>query len=345
MNTINDLINDGYAHWNEPERLARIGAELESRTRLTQARVFLERSIELDPLNPEPYSNLSFAYFRMPGNFAKQGEKAIVDGIEATDSDFLKAWYVAFQEDDSVATLLIEDVKNSTDLLVQFTLAGSLQWRGEMDASYDLFKKTFALVPEGTTPKGLEMYCSALCWMAGQYPEINLEADILPIVKNLIRSAPDTYSHRAIELQIFQVLKNWEMVKDTALRILRDFPDEETTMLALAIAYDKLQDFDRAILWLNRAIGTKPSFARARVLLAKIYETQEKVVLAEEVMREIPVANPDYTFGNIQLAVFLYKIGKLDEATALFRPAFQKLKPWEKTSVEQSPEGKAMLGV
>lgn len=58
MITINDLINDGYAHWNEPERLARIGAELESRSRLTQARVFLDRAIALDPMNPEPYATL-----------------------------------------------------------------------------------------------------------------------------------------------------------------------------------------------------------------------------------------------------------------------------------------------
>lgn len=343
MITINDLINDGYAHWNEPERLARIGAELESRSRLTQARVFLDRAIALDPLNPEPYATLAFAYFRSPGNMSEQGENAMVDGIEATDSDFLKAWYVAFQEDESVATLLIEDVKNSPDLTVQFTLAGSLLWRGRNEESYNLYQKTLALVPEGATPKGLDSYCSSMCWMAGQHPEINLEEDVLPIVKNLIRTAPDSYSNRAIELQIFQVLKNWEKVKETALSILREFPDEETTMLALAIACEKLGELDHAILWLNRAIGAKPSFARARVTLAKIYESQEKIALAEEVMREIPVAFPEYTFGNIQLAVFLYKNGKEDEATAIFRSAYGKLRPWEKSSAEQSPEGKAML--
>lgn len=60
-------------------------------------------------------------------------------------------------------------------------------------------------------------------------------------------------------------------------------------------------------------------------------------------MREIPVAFPEYTFGNIQLAIFLYKIGKEEEATAIFRATYGKLRPWEKTSAEQSPEGKAML--
>jgi tetratricopeptide (TPR) repeat protein len=343
MNTIPDLIHDGFSHWNEPERLARIGSELESRTRLPQARIFLERAISLAPEHPEPYSSLAFAYFRDAVNYSEEGENAMVDGIEATNSDVLKAWYAALQEDESIATLLIEEVRQSEDITVQFTLAGSLLWRGRTEESYALFQKTIARMPDGATPKGLDSYCSSMCWMSSQKPEINLERDILPHVKNLIRTSPETYSFRALELQVFQVLKNWQRVKEIAHGILHDFRDEETTMLALAIAYEKLEQLDHAILWLNRAIGAKPSFVRARINLARIYESQEKLDLAEEIMREIPLAFPEYNFGKINLAMFLYRIGKHDEAIALFRATYSKLKPWEKTNAERSPEGKAML--
>ena len=343
MKTILDLIHDGYSHWNEPERLAVIGAELESRTRLPQARIFLERSIELAPDNAEPYTSLAFACFRDSVNLSEDGEKAFVDGIENTNSDVLKAWYAAFQEDDSIATLLIEDVRQSEDISVQFTLAGSLLWRGLTDESYAVFQKAIARMPEGATPKGLDSYCSSMCWMSSQKPEVNIERDILPHVKNLIRSSPESYSYRALELQVYQVLKNWEKVKEVALGILRDFPDEETTMLALGIACEKLEEYDHAIIWFNRAIGAKSSFVRARINLAKIYEKQEKIEIAEEIMREIPTANPSYNFGKINLSVFLYRIGKHDDAVGIFRPAYNKLRPWEKTSVGNSPEGKAMI--
>ncbi len=343
MKLLTHLIRDGYSHWNEPERLVQIGTELESRTRLQEARTFLERAIELAPENPEPYTPLAFAYFRDSVNHAEEGEKTFVEGIEATNSDILKASYVAIQEDDSIATLLIEEVKSSDDISVQFTLAGSLLWRGLTDESYDLYQRTITMVPVGATPKGLDSYCSSMCWMISQKPDINLERDVLPHVKNLIKSSPESYGNRALELQVFQVTKNWEKVKEVALGILRDFPDEETTMLALAIAYEKLEDLDRAIIWLNRAVGAKPSFVRARIHVAKIYEKQEKIELAEEIMREIPIANPDYNFGRINLSIFLYRIGKHDEALSLFRSAYSKLKPWEKTGVENSPEGKAMI--
>lgn len=83
--------------------------------------MFLDRAIALQSYESRTLRNPRIRV--LP--FAREGENAMVDGIEATDSDFLKAWYVAFQEDESVATLLIEDVKNSSDLTVQFTFAES----------------------------------------------------------------------------------------------------------------------------------------------------------------------------------------------------------------------------
>lgn len=35
-----------------------------------------------------------------------------------------------------------------------------------------------------------------MCWMAGQHPEINLEEDVLPIVKNLILHVSDPEQSR-----------------------------------------------------------------------------------------------------------------------------------------------------
>lgn len=352
QNTIAELLATAYTllpnnDKRSAEHLGRIGTELESRSRLAHARAILERAIQIDPLgHPEWYLSLAFAHFRdVTGSFAADGERIIVDGIEETDSDYLKASYLSILEggDGSDITEMIEYLAASEDVSVRFALGHSLLWRGEQHRAYTLLRETVDLLGDDEVAVGLDSYCGALNWMRGQGMDIDLKSEVLPYLERLIHFSPNVYNFRALKIQMYQTLKEYEHVKNAALEALAVFPDEETTMVALASAYEKLGDDDRAILWYNRAVGAKPNFARARVMLGKLYERLGKQDVAEQVFREIGVAYPDYYAGKIEIAYFLRRIGKHSEATSLFRYAYDHLKTFEKASVEQHPDGKQFM--
>lgn len=336
MATINDLINAGFQHWNEPARLVEIAEELESRSRLSQSRLFLDRALALDAnVSPYAYYTLAFTYFRDAGNRAEDGENALMDGIEATDSDIVKAWYAAMLEDESLAETLLNDVRINDDISVRLALGGALHWRGRIEESLDVFRGATAQVEPGKTPDGLKTYCSSLIWMYAQGFDIDLDTEVKPRIMDLLREYPERYSVISLTVQYYQVLQDWEQTAAMARRLLEIIPDEETTMLALAIALRNLNEEDRAIMWLNRAIGAKPSFARARAVLAGIYEKQGKFDLAEEIAREIPIMNPGYIMGKAFAADILRRIGKTDEAVAMFHEGYAAMKPYEKGEIAQ----------
>jgi hypothetical protein len=98
--TIQDLLKKADSHWDDADALIDIGTELESRTRLPEARRILERALGLAPKDfPEAYATLAFTHFRDNASTAEKGEMALIQGLEITDSDYLKAWYVAFIDD------------------------------------------------------------------------------------------------------------------------------------------------------------------------------------------------------------------------------------------------------
>lgn len=334
MATVIDLINAGYRHWNDPGRLVEIAEELEARSRLEQARLFLERALALAPEDyPKAYYTLAFTYFRDSGNRGEDGENALMDGIEATDSDIVKAWYAAMLEDDALSEILLAEVRENADISVQFALAGALHWRGRGEEALALFRETIAKVPAGETPEGVANYCSSVIWMKSTGMDVDLEAEVKPRLADLVRNYPDRYTVLSMTLQYFQALRDWQGVMHAAQRLLAVIPDEETTMLALGISYRNLEQYDHAIMWLNRAIGVKPSFARARIVLAAIYEKVGKPELAEEVALEIPSANPGYAVGKLQAADVLRRLGKTEQAVAMFREGYAALKPYEKGGV------------
>ncbi len=343
-NTIPFLVQKAYQHWDNAEIVGTIGVEMESRSRLPLARTLLGRALELDPIShPEWYANYAFAHFRDVGNLSSDGERIFVDGIEETDSDFLKASYLMIQEAEEVAQRIIEDIEHSQDLSVQFAFGYALMWRGEQERAWNVLSKAIANLGEGATPLGLDLYCASMNWMRGQGGRINMHTECLPYLARLIVHAPNVYNYRGLKVQMFQVLQDYVSVRDTALETLAIFPDEETTMYALAMAYHRLGDDDNAIAWYNRAIGAKPSFARARVQLGKIYEQRKQLDLAEHVFREIATAFPEYQMGKIDTAYFLHRIGKYDEAKALFRFGYDRIKPFERATVENHPEGKVLF--
>lgn len=347
MNTIPELLQAAYSRWNDAEQLGFIGMELESRSRLTFARVLLSRAIELSPLHhPEWYLSLAFAHFRDVGNLAADGEQILVSGIEETDSDFLKAAYLSVLEVDShddMADGLIDYLQESNEISVLFALGYSLLWRGDTQKAREILARAICLLPDQATVLGLDMYCGAMNWMFGQGSDINPLVDIYPYLQRLIRSFPDTYNYRALTIQMFQTMKNYDAVQTIAIETLRIFPDEETTMVALASALEKLDKKNEAIIWYNRAIGAKPSYIRARVMLAKLYERDGLTALAEQILREIPGAFPEFYAGTLEIAYFLHRHNRHEEAMSMFQYGYERLKPFEKATVEVHPDGKALF--
>jgi tetratricopeptide (TPR) repeat protein len=366
--TIAELLTLAYSNWDNAELLGRIGTELESRSRLEAARDVLGRALELAPFaHPEWYLSLAFAHFRDVSNISGEGERILIDAIEDTDSDFLKAAYLSVLEGDTGADEgiadLIEYLAESNNLSVRFALGHSLLWRGDAETSLVMLREAIAALPDDTSndaaslavPLGLDMYCGAMNWMRGQGHDIDLRSEVLPVLRRLIAAHPHVYNYRALTIQLFQTLRDYAAVRDTAHETLAVFPDEETTMVALASAYEKLgsdalqntsdsQTYSQmAVLWYNRAIGAKPSYARARQMLGRLYERRGELVLAEQVFREIPIAFPAYTLGRLELSYFLHRTGRTSEALSLFRYGYDHLKTFEKSGVEQHPEGKMLL--
>ncbi len=342
--TIEYLIDDGYTHWNNAERVGEIGIELESRTRLDLSRKFLRRALYLNPTGrPDWYMFLAYACFRDARRMDEDGESALTEGIEKTNSAVIKANYIAFMEDDQAAEEMIGEAHQSSDPSVLFTLASSLNWRGRADESLETFRKAAAITGDNEFPICIEDYPFTLGWAKAKGHDIDLEAESLPVLDRLIAHNPLAYRYRAIKLQNYQVLKDWQRVQDTCHEILEIMPDEETTMLALGIALEQQERQDEALMWYSRAIGAKPSFARARLNISKIYEKREQLDAAEDYLRQIPHANPDYTFGGIFLSIFLQRHKRHDEALRSFEDAYARLKTHEKSWVEQFPEGKELL--
>lgn len=344
MNTIVDLLDRAYMNWNMADRLGEIGLEFESRSRLALARKVLGRAIELEPeARPDWYASLAFAHFRDTANLAEDGERMLVEGIETTGSAMLMAWHAAFVEEDDIANQIFDIVRDQPELPVRFAYGQALLWRGRNDEALAVMRDAARRIAEDDLPSGLDSYIGALNWMFAQGANVDLDREVQPYLDRLIAAHPQAYQYHSLQIQRYQVEKDWEKVRETALETLQVFPDEETTMLALAGAYEKLGDDNRAILWYNRAIGAKPGYVRARAQLGRVYERLGLTDLAEQVFREIPVVNPGYRMGSISLAAFLYRAGNHDEAQEIFNTTYARLRPYEKGGLEQNPDTKVLF--
>lgn len=345
MLTNSQLILNGFKDWNSSTVTTQVGSELEERTRFDEARIFLNRAIELDPENtPRAYLSLAFTHFRDITSTAETGEEQLVNGIEHTNSDLLKAWHIAFVEEDNIAKEMIEILSPSQSLEVQLTLANSMLWRGDTEAAYQYCKKhSPALSINDIDVEAAKIYVGLMTWLSGKYPEINVLTDILPLAQEVVKLLPNSFSSHNARLMIFQTLQQWENVRDCAIDSLLFMPDNETLMLALAIAYEKLSCKDEAIMWYNRAIGAKNSYVRARIRLAKLLITLSQKDLAETIIREIPVANKNYKMGQIEAAYVLFELGKTKDALELFTNAYQHLQPYEKNAVDANPNSKRII--
>lgn len=339
--TIQDLLKKADSHWDDADALIVIGTELESRTRLPEARRILERALGLAPKDfPEAYATLAFTHFRDNASTAEKGEMALIQGLEITDSDYLKAWYVAFIDDPPARDYFIEYLGNHADPRLRIILGHALLWQGMHDESQRVLSEAIkGLGPEymDILPKELTVYCSSLVWLKGAKPDLDIEQRVIPILLALQERYPDVYMNHASEITAWQVLKNWNNVIDASKKTLAKFPDEETTMLAMALAYDKLGKPHHALHLLAKAIGIKPSFARARMVSARILESLGELELAKELIYQIPEANPQYAVGIVHTAIWAFEHGDKQSALEFYRRGYADLKPFEKSQFESHP--------
>ncbi len=339
--TIQDLLSKAETNWDNAEVLIQIGTELESRTRLPEARRILERALGLAPKEyPDAYATLAFTHFRDNASTAEKGEMALIQGLEITDSDILKAWYVAFIDDPPARDYFIEYLSQHRDPRLRMILGHALLWQGMHDESELVLSEAMkGLGPElmEVLPKELTVYCSSLVWLKGAKPELEIEQKVIPIIHALQDRYSDVYMNYATEITAWQVLKDWNKVIESCKKTLAIFPDEETTILALAIAYDKIGKSQYALHYLGRAIGIKPSFARARMVSARILESIGDLELAKELMYEIPEVNPHYAVGIVQTAIWAYEHGDKNKSLELYRRGYAELKSFEKAQFESHP--------
>lgn len=340
--TICSLLERAYRHWDNAAILTAVADELGNRNRLDYSLAFAKRAIELAPTaSVDAYLLAAFACFRDPVVPPDEGNKLLAQGYEATGSGAARAWQAAVADNEEDAQRWLEEARSDSSLDAQIAVAVALSWRGKSDESYNAYCTIAKNFPADTKPEWGE-YCSSMLYLKQQGKEVDVEGDILPRAQSLIAAHPDTISHRLMLMRCYAVMGKRDEALEECRGILEDFPDDETTMVVLAGMYEKREDIESAILWCNRAIGAKYSYAGARIRLAGLYEKQGNIALAEQVMREVPVANPRYAYGAIELAYFLYRHGKEEEARNIFADAFPRLFAWEQGRVQQHEIGKVL---
>jgi tetratricopeptide (TPR) repeat protein len=343
MATIERLLRDAQASWDDAATLGRIGGELQTRCRFDDAIRVLERAVELDPSQVDAWANISYSHFRsMRGD---EGRAVLRRGIEASGSEWLHTVLAGFAPDPEEGERLWAQVAESTAPDVVAARLGNQLWKEGADAKgiFAELKRLQAEHPDN------EHVRDALLWaLFGVHGRPDL-AELspgevgVPLAEKMIADDPDEVFGYWYLAQFRRMQKDWDGVLDVTARALERMPDEETTMQIRGQAFREKGDEDRAVTWFQRAIGAKPSFSGVRVDLGRLYEKQGKLELAEEVFRESPKANPGYGLAPISLALFLTRQERLDEAEAVFLDAWPKLPDMFKPSVLQNPEAAPLL--
>jgi tetratricopeptide (TPR) repeat protein len=342
MTTIEALLVEAYSSWDDATVLSRTGRELQDRNRLGPACEILERAVEIRPAGePDDWAYLAFAHMR--GFRHREGLEAIRRGIEATDADALRSLLAGYSDDEAEKEALNEALADSDDPAV---VTGRISRRFYAGEHADALAEMRGL--HEASPEDEEIGAS-LCWMLmgglrmGVVEESDLRELSLPYLDRRIAAEPARSGPVMMKLMALDAMRDWEGILELTAAGLERFPDEETLMQFRGRALRETGDLDHAVAYLNRAIGAKPSFAGARIDLGKTYEALEKHDLAEEVFREIPVANPDYSPGPISLALFLSRRERWEEAEEVFLDAWPKLPSWVRGSINGNPDAQPLL--
>lgn len=334
MRTIEGVLAELADHWDDAPALARLGAELHSRNRLDHAIRVLSRALEIDPkVDPDAWQQLSFAYYRNWRD--KEGTETLRKGIEATDSDSIRASLGFFLSDEEELATLWARLETSPEPSVRLACAARRFYNGEA-GGLDAARKILAENPEDQDT--IHQFLWLLLSASARGADVDLRAEGLPLTGMVIAEEPAGTFGAWMKIRMLLKLEDHDGVLEETGRILALLPDDETFMQFRGQAYREKGDLDRAIACFSRAIGMKQNFAGARVDLGKLYEKQGRLDLAEETFREIPVANPGYPVGPMSLAFFFARQGRLDEAETLFVETWPGLPSFVKGSLSASPD-------
>lgn len=349
MNTILDLVDRGLTHWDDAAVLVSVGAELEERSRFVQARPFLERAIALDPEGqPKAYIHLTYSYFR--DNSQDGGEKGIEilrKGLAATQSDLIRAILggVLGPDESAEAVDLLRDATEHHRDVHPLTIAAIWMWRGGADHALEIMGDVHEAIATALASNDPDLMSdvAGLCFRLRLMEKLELDtADIEPLHDECMQIAPERFSSYSVPMMIYRGTEQWEQLGRVCMMALRYMPDEETVMHNLAIANRELGDLRHAEKWYQRAIGAKPSFAGARLGLAKLLESQERIDEALEIAREVPMTNPGYALGTLQAAVILDRHGYSDEAVTLVQGAKDRIASWMHHVIERDEQLRAL---
>ncbi len=342
MYTVLSTIARALDNWDNAPVLAEAAAFLENASRFDWSRRFGERAIALDPYcSADLYVVLAYTHMRDIESSSELGQELITQAYENTKIPALRVWMAALSDNEEDFDTWIAELSSDQSFEVQAAIANAYAWRGSFDEAL-LRNKNLAKNYSFDAQIEWATYCSNLMFLSERGKEVDLQAEVLPIILQLIERYPSELAHRSMLIRYHNSQKNAQAAIDASLEALALFPDDETTMYNLAELYDKQEDIDRAMLWCTRAIGAKYSFVAARCRLASYYEKLSKPALADEVMFEIPRVNPNYHFGKIRLAIYLHRTGRTDEALPYFREAYPLLQVWETPGVWRNEHGKAL---
>ena len=77
--------------------------------------------------------------------------------------------------------------------------------------------------------------------------------------------------------------------------------------------------------------------------LGKTYEAMDRLDLAEEIFREIPIASPSYAGGSISLALFLARRERWEEAESVFLESFPRMPAWIRSGLANNPDAELLF--
>lgn len=340
MATIEQLLHEAYSHWDDGPRLARLGREIHDRNRLDHAQRVLGRAVELEPDDADAWAHLSYAYFRSFDD--EQGRDVLRRGVEASGSDGLKMTLANFSEGEE-ADRMREELKGTTDVGARAGQLSDRFWAGEKEEALEGLKTLVAEHPDEDDPQDTLLWMLIRARHSNAIEGLDLCEEGIPVIDARIAKRPDEVGAWSLKLMMLGAEKDWNGILETTKEALEQFPDEESVMQFRARAFRETGDEERAILWFNRAIGAKPSFAGARIELGKLYEQQGRLDLAEEVFRDLVVANPGYAFSSISLALFLSRREQWDEAEQLLIEAWPTLPEFVKPGVLANPDAQPLL--
>lgn len=332
--TILELVTRGYEHYDDAQVLQQVGYELESRSRLAIAEKMLRRAIDLDPTGVrEAYISLAFALLRSNADRDAEAVQVLRRGVEATASPLIRVWQAGLEEDPARAAAAFSELESIDDNAIRLSIASAMMWQNMREDALRLLRQAIPVINDVNDTLTIDAFLSVASALqrAAQFDLTTVA--FAPLVERLIELAPSSYGTYACGVGVYRSVKDYPSAIDVARRGLLDMPDDENLMMFIGDCYLQLDDLRYAEHWLLRAIGAKPSFIGARIILARAYNKAERIEDALGLIREFPIVNPDYAWGLVMGGALLWSRDLRSEAVDMARGAVGRLPAWAMQSI------------